>query len=305
MKWSTPSLALALALGLNLAERCGADTVYLALGDSVTFGTDPSTAASLVPSYGDQGFVRPFADSLASLNEGIRPTVLNLGVPGEQSTSFFSAVTTPTSYGRAWQLNQNYPGATTSQDALMMSSIQAIHASGGSIGYVTLLIGSNDIYGLLGTPAFQASSPADQEAMLAAALGTVQANYLTILSQLKAMAPEATVILPTYYNPYPSSDPEHTLFASLIGGFDAYVQADAQYFGARYADLEPLFAGRELQLTNIGAGDIHPNQAGYALIAGALFQSVPEPSAFVLATIGLGSLGLVHAVRNRSRHRAA
>ena len=48
----------------------------------------------------------------------------------------------------------------------MISSINAIHAAGDSVGYVSLLIGSNDIFFLLGTPAFQAASPADQQAML-------------------------------------------------------------------------------------------------------------------------------------------
>jgi hypothetical protein len=44
-------------------------------------------------------------------------------------------------------------------------------------------------------------------------------------------------------------------------------------------DVYPLFAGREVGLTNIGAGDVHPNQAGYAAIAGALAAAVPQPAA--------------------------
>src|SRR5262249_19116211 len=148
------AVALTLTSTLGAAGRCRADVVYLALGDSVTFGIDPSTPASLVPSLGDQGFVRPFADGLAARYGGGRPDVLNLAISGEQSTSFFTAVTTPPDFVRAWQLNLNYSDGTTPQNDLMMSSIAAIHAAGNSVGVVSLLIGSNDIFGLIGTPAF-------------------------------------------------------------------------------------------------------------------------------------------------------
>ena len=76
-------VAIAVTLGLTLAQECRAGQVYLALGDSLTYGLDPSTPASLIPSYADQGFVNPFANSLAALNGGIRPTVLNLGIWSE------------------------------------------------------------------------------------------------------------------------------------------------------------------------------------------------------------------------------
>ena len=65
---------------------CGplrADMLYLALGDSTTFGNDESVPASTMPNFGDQGFVRPFADFLGSLNGGVRPQVVNLAISGE------------------------------------------------------------------------------------------------------------------------------------------------------------------------------------------------------------------------------
>ena len=87
---TTRLLIAPIAFILLTCGQLQAGAVYLALGDSLTFGLDPSTPASLVPSYADQGFVRPFADSLAGLNGGVRPTVLNLGVSNELSTSFFT-----------------------------------------------------------------------------------------------------------------------------------------------------------------------------------------------------------------------
>jgi hypothetical protein len=110
MKMATRSLCAPIILGFAFLS-CGqlqAGVTYLALGDSVTFGIDPSTPASLLPSYADQGFVRPFADSLASLNGGVRPGVLNLAIAGELSTSFFTGQVPP-GWTTAPELNLNYP----------------------------------------------------------------------------------------------------------------------------------------------------------------------------------------------------
>jgi lysophospholipase L1-like esterase len=289
---------LILVLCLIAPGRSRADLVYVALGDSLTFGTDPSTPSAQLPSFGDQGFVRPFADFLASQNGGVRPGVINLAIPGEQSTSFFSAVTNPPAPGRAWQLNLNYPDATTTQDSLLRASIGAVHAAGNRVGYASFLIGSNDIFALVGSPAFQNATPAEQQAMIAAAFGTIQQNYVTALSELTTLAPEARVILPIYYNPFPASSPEHAFYDAVLSLFRQLVRGDAAAFGATAVDLYPLFAGRELELTNIGTGDVHPNQAGYALIAGALAQAVPEPSSCLLVAVGSG-LGVGLAARRR------
>jgi lysophospholipase L1-like esterase len=291
-------VAVILASGLGMSRECRAGTVYLALGDSVTFGIDPSTPASLTPSFADQGFVRPFADSLASRNGGIRPGVLNLGISGELSTSFFTGIIPP-GWTTVPELNLNYSSSlSTPQNALMISSIKAIHAAGNSVGYASFLIGSNDIFYLVGTPAFQNASAADQQAMIAATFGTIQSNYLTVLGELKMLAPEATILLPGYYNPFPSFAPEHAFYDSLLAVFNPLVKADAAAFGAKFVDLAPLFAGRELELTNIGSGDVHPDQAGYAVIAGALAQAVPEPSSLSMLAVGL--VGLLARSRFRS-----
>jgi lysophospholipase L1-like esterase len=297
-----PSLRVAvIALAtLTLADQSRADMTYLALGDSVTFGIDPSTPAAQLPSFGNQGFVKPFADFLASSNGGIRPTVLNLGVSGELSTTFFSATPPPGWTNRLPEINLNYPNATTPQNDLMISSINGIHAAGNSVGFVTFLIGSNDIFYLVGTPAFQAASLADQQAMIAATLGVVQNNYIATLSELAALAPEAKVLLPIYYNPYPTFAPEHAFYDQILGAFQAIVRGDAAAFGATAVDLAPPFLGNELALTNIAAGDVHPNQAGYAVISSTLAQAVPEPCSMVLLGIAGTAMGFRSAWRRRT-----
>jgi len=138
--------------------------------------------------------------------------------------------------------------------------------------------------------------------LLGSTIANVQTNYLTVLATLKSRAPEARIVLPTYSNASPAGD--DSLYNTILAGYRAYVQADAQAFGATMVDLHPPFAGNELTLTNIGSGDIHPTSAGYAVIGEAFFAAiVPEidPASFGSAlALPLGPLGLVE---RRSRRK--
>lgn len=296
-------IAIAVASTLCKTVWCQAEEIYLGLGDSVTFGIDPSTPSAQVPSFADQGFVRPFADFLASTNGGVRPRVLNLAIAGELSTSYFSGMPPAGWTARTPQLNLNYPNGTTPQNNLMISSISAAHTAGNTFGYASLMFGANDLSYLVSTPAFQTAAPLDRLSMITATINTIQNNYVTALTTLTAQAPEAKIILPFYYNPYPASAPEHASYDAVLAQFRPLVQADAVSFGATFVDLGPFFAGRELELTNIAVGNVHPNQAGYSVIATALAQAIPEPSC-LLATVGIGGVGLAgYGVRQRASKR--
>ena len=56
-------LILAVGLVLVLPRAASTDMIYLALGDSSAFG---ETNRTQNPSYGDRGYVAPFADYLAT-----------------------------------------------------------------------------------------------------------------------------------------------------------------------------------------------------------------------------------------------
>lgn len=265
----------------NVSLLQAAEVHYLAIGDSVTFGIDPSTPASLTPSFGDQGFVSPFTDFLAQRHIGVRPTVNNLAIPGELSSSFFSGNAPDGWTSRVPGLNLNYGSPATSQHTLMASTIQSIRNDSGEIGYASLLLGSNDIFYLVATDEFLAASPSEQQQLLSVTISGVVQGYQSILTELDVLAPEAMVLLPGYYNPYPDQTAEGQFYNSILDIFNPAVQQLATTFDARYIDLDSIFDGRELELTNIGNGDVHPNQAGYGLIAGSFAQAVPEPAGII------------------------
>ena len=82
---------LMMAIGLFVsgwaAVSVQAGPVYLALGDSITFGVGSDDSANDI-STGDRGYVGLYADYLGKAS-GTRPNVINLAVSGETSASFF------------------------------------------------------------------------------------------------------------------------------------------------------------------------------------------------------------------------
>lgn len=181
------------------ARPAQAAPTYLALGDSFGFGiTTYADALATGPTLADQGYVRPFADFLATLNSGVRPNVLNLSIPGETTASFFGggSVFTP--------LNRNYaPTFSGTQAQQVGARIAAEHAAGNTVGNVSLQLGGNDLLNLAFSPAFAVLPPASQVAQINALLPTIQANYLGALSLIRTQAPEARIFLVGYFDPFP------------------------------------------------------------------------------------------------------
>jgi lysophospholipase L1-like esterase len=293
----TPILFFLLSCG-----QIHAGMVYLALGDSSTFGNDESTPSSTQPNFGDQGFVKPFADFLGTLNGGVRPQVTNLAISGELSSSFLSGVAPSDWTGRAVQWNLNYPTPTTSQNSLMLSTLDAAHAAGNSV-YVTLNFGGNDFDYLIGSAAWAAATPNQQQALFAQLLNQVVLNYETVLTEIEMHAPGAHILLQSFFDDLDPTDPGYALNELAIGSANQILQQEiAPAFGATYVDFYSVINGNVDTLTNHQVpGGGHPNQAGYAALAGALEGAVvPEPASVVMLGIGLAGLAVV-GLRRRPR----
>src|SRR5262249_8337274 len=136
---------------------------YLALGDSMAFGETDFTGN---PSNGDRGYVKLYADSLAQSNGGVRPDVINLGVDGETSSTFFngSAQNDGSPGHPASQWNLNYPSPAPTQNSLLLSTIASEKAAGHIIGNVSIQLGANDLLSAVSNPGFLTMTPDQQMA---------------------------------------------------------------------------------------------------------------------------------------------
>ncbi len=288
------------ALLIGTTVRAAPIQTYLALGDSLAFG---ETNFTHNPSYGDRGYVSLYADSLAGANKAGRPDVINLGVDAETSTTFFHGG--PQGNGTlsgypAPQLNLNYPNPPTTQNNLMLSTIAAQLAAGHSINTVSVQLGANDLFTVVNQPNFFSLTPAAQQAAIAQALGTVQANDTTLLTELRNLVPNAHILMMGYYNPFNANpnSPMGQVADPAIKALNQVIAGEAKAFGGQYVNLYNAFLGHELNYTYIASGNVHPNEKGYHVIADQMIpiESVPEPS-----TVWLAAFGIAAAVARRRR----
>ena len=244
--------------------------VYVALGDSYAYGYTNQTATPYTT--GDQGYVRLFADYLATQNDSQRPDVFNLANPGETTASFLrGSGPAPPRY------NQNYAPDFSQNQAALFAAL----ADERDISVVTLQIGGNDLLGLVADPAFLFGAAAARQTRLDAAFATLETNYRALLRQINALAPNARVLILGYPDPFAglgAQNPLAGLSTPIAQRENALYERLAGEFGARYVDLFAAFAGRETELTLITTDDppgsgypnFHPTFTGYQEIAARL-----------------------------------
>ena len=117
---------------------------YIALGDSLAFGETDFTHNPVVRRPRLRVAVSPTA--WRPQNGGVRPNVVNLGVDGETSTSFFGG-------GQASAAqNLNYPSASTSQNTLLIShDRRSSRPPATRSATVTVSLGANDLFAVVGS----------------------------------------------------------------------------------------------------------------------------------------------------------
>ena len=278
----------------------GVDT-YLALGDSLAFGY--STLLTTPQGFGDNGYVRRFADELGS-RRGDRPEVLNFAVPGETVDEFFAGP----NFG--FLFNQNYfddpTGGADFTQAELLAGALAEHVAGvRTVSNVTIQLGVNDLLSLADAPGFLGLPLSAQLAEVNATLASVTAGLGQILGDINAAAPDADVRVVGYYNPYAilPGDPLSPLAAVAVSPLNDALRSTAELNGAAFVDVFDLFVGREAELTRIqtidtlGGANIHPTEAGYDVLAQAVI-AVPGPA-------GLGVLAFAGVLASRRRRAPA
>ena len=239
---------------------------------------------------------------------------------GETTVSFKSGLEADrVSTDNAVSFNTNYAQPYPSQLRLMQQTIAAQRALGNAIPVVTVQLGANDLFAAATQPGFLTGTPAEQQALLVAALlgpGGFAERYAAILADLRARLPGADVYAIGYHNPYPGApaDSLSSVFAGpSVGGvqfLNAVIADVGAQFGAKYVDFYTPLVGREAELTHIAirlpngeydyVNDVHLTAAGYQIEAQQLIgaaQPVPAPPAALLACVGAALLGAGRLVR--------
>jgi lysophospholipase L1-like esterase len=273
-----------LALGLTMAITpifAGNlnNYTYLALGDSIPFGYDPTVVIAPEPDKytGYPEVVAQFSHLLRSKK------LVNAACPGETSASFL--VLNAPDYGCLGTGPQGQPGFKYSIGLhTMYPGTQAEFAvsqlsTNKHINLVTLSIGANDLL-LVAQPCYTA---ADFAACVAPKLGPVflayAQNLTRILTAIRGSAPgqagyDGTLLLVKYYAP--NTIP---LFVDAINALNAIMVQVGADFGVKFADGftafqlasapfggDPCKAGLLVRISST-ACDVHPSKAGQQLLA--------------------------------------
>ncbi len=201
-------------------------------------------------------------------------------------------------------LAANQSDTTTStliSDGQLADAVAAIGDPDTDTKLVTLTVGGNDLLRLLrsGEPCSLDPGGATCQGAVVAAITGASANYPAILNTLVGAAAGepggTTIVVTTYYNPFEGtgSPYEGPVEFALMGadgiinctaasvppyyqlniGLNDVIACTAEAFGVRVVDLHPLFEGQTLELTHIGANDVHPTNKGHRLIADAVIDA--------------------------------
>ena len=227
--------------------------VYLALGDSITFGIG-------VPQPQRNGFVARVADAL---DPPVETRIF--AVPGETAAGFL--------------------------ERRLDDVVTAIEELGPRVELVTVSLGANELLRARRAPACDADPSgaacrAVVDAAIAEATEALDAVLAAVQATMAAEGSDARVLVLAYYNP--DTDP---VAASKVAGADGAVActpADPQPGlndriacvaadrGAELVDLYAAFLGREEELTRFARGDVHPNGDGYEVIAARILDALSQ-----------------------------
>ncbi len=258
---------VATALGV-LSARAGATVPaaapaprYLALGDSLAFGYQPSKVF-------DQGYVNQLLAILHAKEPGLAST--NLGCPGETSRSLRLGGVC------------SYPGGGSQLD----TAVAFLRAHRHSVRLVTIDIGGNDVDRCV-------TATAIDQTCFRQGLWTIAVNLFRTVYRLREAAPGVTIVGMTYYDtalaawltgPAGQSVAKASLpLAHELNGLLRLLYRSAGFRVADVAgafstdDMTTLVGGIPLDVARVcqwtwmctAAPDIHANTAGYGVIAQA------------------------------------
>ena len=274
--FAAATLGLTLASGIAFAQPAPEDATYLAIGDSLAYGF--ATVFTTPRTFGDRGYVAPFADWLATQNQGVRPAVITTAVPDETTASFFDGPAIGYIYNSNYSLFFPDTQAETVADR-----VGGQLAEGRTIRWISAQFGANDLLDLADESGFLNQPVLDQQTQAIAAIGEAITRYESILDSVVASLPEARLIVMGYYNPFPGSPANSLNDLAAFGApiLNTELASMAGRLGATFVPVFDIFVGREAELTFMDTDeDIHPEPLGYQLIAERMIEIAACPADF-------------------------
>lgn len=222
--------------------------LYIALGDSLAFGVGADSAST-------QGYVGLTVAALRSGKyAGTGLDLTNVSVPGATSGDILR------------------PGDQVDK------AVAEIAARGGA-EIISIDIGANDLLALAGnsSPCLDDPGGTPCQGALQTTLSTLQRNLTETLRRLREAAPEAKIFVLDLYNPYSGSGNSREQIASIgvqqINGVITASAGDPEV-SATFVSIHDVFEGRAKQW--IASDEIHPNNAGYRVLAEGLLAAILE-----------------------------
>jgi lysophospholipase L1-like esterase len=245
----------------SVASRVTSQEYYLALGDSITYGFQP-TMRKPTPSAFRTGYVDVFAERLRKVSP--RLEVVNYGCPGESTVTFVR--------GGCPALTEGIKLHDAFRGSQLDAAVSFLDAHPAVVSPITLTLFGNDwIPLLLDTCKGEVACVRKRGPKAIASFGS---RFRSIVERLRAAAPTAEIIVTGAWNPDPAQlEQLKPIYRSL----EATIARAATPSRARLAKMLPVFnppvdgRARLCTLSFIcSKGDPHPTDAGYRAIANAV-----------------------------------
>ena len=270
-----PTVAVLLAVPCQAASGTSQRPVYqppqsyfLALGDSIAYGLQPTKRPGARASTFDTGYVDVFAARLRKLSPKLE--VVNYGCPGESTVTFVRGGRPGPADG--FKLHDAFRGPQ------LKAAESVLRAHPGQVSPVTLTLWGNDWLPLLLDKC--KGNVACVRKLGPRTIASFGSRLTSVLQRLRAAAPTAEIIVTGAWNVDPNQLQQlRPIYRSL----DASIARAASASRARVAKALPVFnapgsvraeRARLCTLTFIcSKGDPHPTDAGYRALADAFMTA--------------------------------
>ena len=265
--------ALAVPSAQAIADDDSATHYYLAMGDSLAQGAQFFVPGE--PYYKPNGYVPLLHAALSASDPKL--DLVNVSCGGESTVSLLDGSQPPavaTSCGSPDFYHSLYPHKIQIDEA-----VNFLHAHKGKVELITINIGGNDVLPCLATL---------NPVCIQKGLARIATNLDRALADLREAAPGVRIIGMTTYNPIACVLPVNPVLAAasqqIVLNFNAVEVSVFGAHGVEVADVAGAFSVGDLPASAHAAatltwfcnpehfGNVHPNNAGYQVIASAFLN---------------------------------